>query len=73
MTSESAIQNKMGQVNEIEARRGVDRYIGSERMNPVEAIVAEWAVQSEELDFMGQESLWLDAKNEIETILADMS
>ena len=73
MTSESAIENKMAQVNEIAARLGVDRYIGSERMNPVEAIVAEWAVQSEELDFMGQESLWLDAKNEIESILADMS
>ena len=63
----------MAEVNEIAARLGVERYLGSERMTPVEAVVAEWAVQAEGLDFMGQESLWLDAKGEIERILSDMS
>jgi antitoxin component of RelBE/YafQ-DinJ toxin-antitoxin module len=73
MGSASVIESKMSEVNELAARLGVERYIGSERMNPIEAVVAEWAVQAEGLDFMGQESLWLDAKNEIETVLSNMS
>ena len=73
MAPDAVIEKKMTEVNEIAARLGVDRYIGTDRMSPIEAIVAEWAVQSEGTDFMAQESLWLDAKSEIESVLADMS
>ena len=73
MLGEAAIGNKQKEVDNIAARLGVERYIGTERMAPVEAIVGEWAVQAENQDLMTQESLWLDAKDEIERIMTDMS
>ncbi len=73
MTSEAAIEKKMSEVSDIAARLGVDRYLGTERMSTVEAIVAEWAVVAQGADLMGQESLWLDAKSEIENVLSNMS
>jgi len=73
MASNTVIEKRMSEVSNIAARLGVDRYIGTDRMTTVEAIVAEWAIQSEGADLMGQESLWLDAKLEIETILSNMS
>ncbi len=73
MSADTAIEMKMAEVNDIATRLGVGQYVGTDRMSAVEAIVAEWAVASEGADLLGSESLWLDAKNEIERILSDMS
>jgi len=73
MANEAVIEQKMAEVSNIAVKLGVDRYLGTDRMNQVEAIVAEWAVQTEDSDILASESLWLDAKREIENILTDMS
>ncbi len=73
MANEAVIDQKMAEVSNIAVKLGVERYLGTDRMNPIEAIVAEWAVQTEDADILGKESLWLDAKREIEHILSDMS
>ena len=73
MTNEAVIEQKMAEVSNIAVKLGVERYLGTDRMNQVEAIVAEWAVQTEDADLLGKESMWLDAKREIEHILSDMS
>ena len=68
MANEAVIDQKMAEVSNIAVKLGVERYLGTDRMNPIEAIVAEWAVQTEDADILGKESLWLDAKREIEHI-----
>jgi hypothetical protein len=73
MSDAALLESKQKEVENMAARLGVEDYLGTERTGQVKAILAEWAVLAEGTDFLTQESLWLDAKEEIENLLTDIA
>lgn len=71
--SSTVVEQKEAEVQNLARRYGVERYLGTERMNDVQNILEAWAEGTKESNALTRESAWLDAKTEIETIMTDIS
>ncbi len=71
--SSALIGQKEAEVENLARRYGVERYIGTERMDDVQNIIDAWAVGTENSNALTRESSWLDAKSKIESVLTDIS
>ena len=71
--SSTLVEQKEAEVQNLARKYGVERYLGTERLDDVQNIVEAWAEMSKESNALSRESAWLDAKTEIEAIMTDIS
>ena len=70
MGGEELAKSKDAEVRELATKYGVERYLGTERLAIVPALVKTWADDSDDEDPLTRSTRWLETKSEIEDIMA---
>ena len=70
MGGEQLAKGKDSEVREMATKYGVERYLGTERLAVIPALVKTWADDVKDEDPLTRSTRWLETKSEIEDILA---
>ena len=73
MGGEALAEGKDGEVRNLATKYGVDRYLGTEKLAIVDVLVKTWADDVSNDDPLTRSTKWLEAKSEIEDVLADVA
>ena len=70
MAGRELAEAKNAEVREIASKYGVERYLNTEKLAIVDALVKTWADGAEDDDPLSRSTKWLETKSEIEDIIA---
>jgi len=70
MGGEQLANAKETEVRELATKYGVERYLGTEKLAIVPALVKTWAEDVADNDPLSRSTKWMETKSEIEVILA---
>jgi hypothetical protein len=73
MGREALAEGKEVEVRNLATKYGVDRYLGTEKLAIIEVLVKTWADDVSKDDPLTRSTKWLEAKSEIEDVLADVA
>ena len=70
MGGRALAEGKENEVRELARKYGVERYLKTEKLAIIDALVMTWADGVEEDDPLSRSTKWLETKSEIEDIMA---
>ena len=70
MGGEELAKSKDAEVRQLAQKYGLERYLGTEKLAVVNALVKTWADGAEDDDPLTRSTQWLETKSEIEDIMA---
>lgn len=73
MADTSLVTNKKSEVRQLAKKYGVESYLGTQRLEMADAYIQMWAKDAESMDSLEASSSWIDAKSEIEDMMASLS
>lgn len=73
MAESAAVNQKKAEVRDLARKYGVESYLGTEKLEMANAYVNMWANDSKGMDSLAANSMWLDAKADIEDVMANLS
>jgi hypothetical protein len=70
MGGRALAEGKDKEIRELATKYGVERYLGTEKLAIIDALVKTWADGAEDDDPLSRSTTWLESKSEIEDIMA---
>ena len=70
MGGEELAKSKDAEVRQLAQKYGLERYLGTEKLAVVTALVKTWADGADDDDPLTRSTQWLETKSEIEDIMA---